>query len=62
VFEGKVTIQSAVARTARVTDFTAYRVISPGYRQGEPVDRHCRLIFVSSSKSSVGSTPARLRR
>jgi hypothetical protein len=62
VFEGKVTIQSVVARTAQVTDFTADCVIGPDYRQGEPADRHGRLIFVSLSEPSIHSAPARLRR
>jgi hypothetical protein len=62
VFDGKVTVQSAIVGTAQVTDFTADCAIGPAWREGEPADRHGRLIFVSLSEPSIHSAPARLRR
>jgi hypothetical protein len=62
VFDGKVTVQSAIVGTAQVTGFTADCAIGPAWREGEPADRHGRLIFVSLSEPSLHSAPARLRR
>jgi hypothetical protein len=60
-FDGTVTIQSVVARTAQVTEFTAACTIDEAYRRGDVPAEHGTLAFLHVAEPLVESAPARLR-
>ncbi|HEX9647598.1 MAG TPA: hypothetical protein VGB88_08875 [Alphaproteobacteria bacterium] len=60
-FDGTVTIQSVVARTAQVTEYTADCTIDGAYRRGDRPGEHGVLSFVRVAEPLVESAPARLR-
>ena len=62
VFDGTVTIQSSVARTAEAVDFTAECTLGPEWRRGGDPARHGALRFLALSGPRVDSAPGRLRR
>ena len=62
VFDGTVTIQSSVARTAEAVDFTAECTLGPEWRKGGDPSRHGALRFLALSEPRVDSAPGRLRR
>lgn len=61
LFDGTVTIQSVVARTAQVTKFTADCTIEPTFERGAPPEEHGVLAFVTIAEPVVDSAPARLQ-
>ncbi len=61
-FDGTVSIQSTVARTAQVTAFTAECALDPTWRRGADPARHGSLTFLTMSEPSVESASARMRR
>lgn len=61
VWNGTVTIQSVVARTAQVTNFTADCWMDSEFKRGAPPEDHGRLAFVSVSEPKVESAPGRLQ-
>lgn len=62
VFDGSVAIQSAVARAAQVTEFTAECALDSDYRKGVNPAGHGAFAFLAMSEPRVESAPARLRR
>jgi hypothetical protein len=61
VWSGTVTIQSVVARTAQVTNFTADCQMDPLFKRGALPEDHGALDFVSISEPVVASAPGRLQ-
>jgi len=60
-FDGTVTIQSVVARTAQVTEFTAECAMDSVYRKGDVASEHGSLRFVTIAEPVVDSAPSRMR-
>jgi hypothetical protein len=61
IFDGTVTIQSVVARTAQVTKFTAECAMDSVYRKGDVPSEHGSLRFVTIAEPVVDSAPDRMR-
>lgn len=61
LWDGTVTIQSAVARTAQVTQFTADCELDAQFKRGAAPEEHGRLEFVAISEPKVDSAPGRLQ-
>lgn len=61
IFDGTVTIQSVVARTAQVTEFTAECAMDSVYRKGDVPSEHGSLRFVTIAEPVVDSAPGRMR-
>ena len=62
VFDGTVTLQSTVARTAEVTRFTAECAIDAAYRKGADPAAHGTLTFLALSPPEAAAPPPRARR
>jgi hypothetical protein len=61
LWDGTVTIQSVVARTAQVTKFKADCTVAATFKRGLPLEEHAALEFVSISEPKVDSAPGRLQ-
>jgi hypothetical protein len=61
IWSGTVTIQSVVARTAQVTNFTADCQMDSRFKRGALPEQHGTLTFVAITEPKVDSAPGRLQ-